>query len=58
MLTEQQMHTLMDKIYQAMDESEVREHVIERLFEYYADEEPEHLDELYTNYVEGEVSND
>mgnify|MGYP006414918097 CR=1 FL=1 len=50
------MYTLMDKIYQAMDESEVREHVVERLFEYYADEEPDHLDELYTKYVTSEVS--
>ena len=56
MLTDQQMYTLMDKIYQAMDESEVREHVVERLFEYYADEEPDHLDELYTKYVTSEVS--
>lgn len=58
MLTDAQLTELCNSIYQTMDESEVREHVLERLFEYYADEEPDHLDELYTKYVEGEVSND
>ena len=57
MLTEQQMYELCQATYELMDESEVMEHVIDRLFEYYADEEPERLDELYTTYVKGEVSN-
>ena len=56
-LTEDQMAELCGAVFEIMDAHEIREHVTERLLEYYTDEEPIRLYDLYQKHVANKKEN-
>ena len=54
MLTETQLVNLIEVMYEKMDDSSIRELVLDRLFEYYSDADTEELETLYKEHVTGD----